>query len=364
MTLAVAEPPHTPFAPALAVVPPDARAAVDELAAGRVVAVVDLCRPEAGGCLVAAAEHVTAEAVNAMLVHARGTPWLALPEQRCLALGLRPFGTPRPWEFQISIEARRGVTTGVSAADRALTMRVAASPDSTAAHIIEPGHVMPIRVPDDAILLRAGVVDAAVELALAAGTSGGAAICWILDEDGDAAPPAAIERLAGSLGIRVATTLDALDVRMRSEPAIVRERDEPLATLGGAVRAVTFGDRHGAGRHLALVQGAPATGAPALVTVHEQDPLGDVFGAGDAPSRRALESALARGAGTPAAVLLYVAAPRIAEPAADDPAAAARTALLRAKRTAHVVTHILEDLGIDTVRVAEHEADAPGAADA
>jgi 3,4-dihydroxy 2-butanone 4-phosphate synthase/GTP cyclohydrolase II len=359
---AVAEPPHAPFAPALAVTPPEARAAVDALAAGRIVAVVDPCRPEAGGCLVAAAEHVTAEAVNTMLVHAGGTPWLALPEQRCLALGLRSFGTPRPWAFQISIEARQGVTTGVSAADRALTMRVAASPDSTAAHVIEPGHVMPIRVPDDAILLRAGVADAAVELALAAGTSGGAAICWILDEDGDPAPPAAIEELAGSLGVRVATTLDALDLRMRSQSAVVRERDERLVTPAGPVRAVTFGDRHGAGRHVALVQGTPAAGAPALVSVHEQDPLGDVFGAGDASSRRALESALARGAGAPAAVLLHVAPPRIADPAPDDPAAAARASLLRAKRTAHVVTQILDDLGIDTVQVAERGADAPAVA--
>ncbi|MEA2270196.1 MAG: 3,4-dihydroxy 2-butanone 4-phosphate synthase / cyclohydrolase [Solirubrobacteraceae bacterium] len=350
--LSLADPLHAPIAPALAVVPPEARAAVDEIAARRIVAVVDPFRPEGGGCLMAAAEHVTAELVNTMLVHARGTPWLALPESRCLALGLRSFGTPRPWDFQISIEARQGVTTGVSAADRALTMRVAANPQSTAAQVIEPGHVMPIRVRDDAILQRAAAPDAAVELALAAGTSGGAAICWVLDEAGDAAPAAAIERLAASLGIRVATTLDALDLRMRSQPAIAREGDERLATPAGPVRAVTYADRHGAGRHFALVQGTPAAGAPALVTVHAQDPLGDVFATGDASPRRALESALARGAAAPAAVLLYLASPRIDGPAPDDPPAVARTSLLRAKRTAHVVTQILEDLGIDTVQVA------------
>lgn len=341
------------FRPSLAVVSPAAQAAVDDIAAGCIVALVDPARPEGGGCLLAAAETVTADLVNVMLVHGRGTPWLALPEERCLALGLRRMGTPRPWDFQISIEARSGVTTGVSAEDRALTMRVASRPDSTSAHVIEPGHIMPIRVADDAIVQRAAAPEAAVELARRAGMSGGAAICWVLDDEGEAATPAEIARLASELGIKLVTTFDALDLRLRADRLVVAERDAEIGTAAGALRAVTYRDSYGGGRHYALLHGRPEPGRPTLLRVRLQDPLADVFGVRDDVSPGGIEATLAQVAAAPAAgALLYLApAPLAPEAEAEDASALGRMSLLQAKRTAHVTTQMLEHLGIDTVQL-------------
>jgi 3,4-dihydroxy 2-butanone 4-phosphate synthase/GTP cyclohydrolase II len=200
----------------------DVAVALDRLAAGGMAVVAD----DVGhpwGALVVAAEHVTAGAVNAMARHARGVMYLAITGERCEQLGLGPMS--RTWEgdarlsLAVSIEARDGTSTGISAADRARTVRTAIRPQAVAADVVSPGHVFPLRVADGGTLERPACAEAAVDLVRACGLAPAALVCGILDEDGDMAWGAALEGFCAEHDVPLVSVRELL-----AEPALARPR--------------------------------------------------------------------------------------------------------------------------------------------
>jgi 3,4-dihydroxy 2-butanone 4-phosphate synthase/GTP cyclohydrolase II len=280
-----------------------------------------------------------------MLVHARGTPWLVLPEERCVGLGLTPLGRslrPEAFRFYTSIEARANVTTGVSAHDRALTMRVAAAAEASRDVISTPGHVMPIGVPADGMLRRALGVDAALALTSRAGGPGGAAICAILDSDGEPSAGEATRRYAHEHSLALVSTVEVLDAHLSERELVRPDGEESLGTAVGCVPARTYVDLLDR-RHFALTWGdVRAAQGPVLTAIHVRDPLRDLFD--DGPRAR-IERTLERLVGDGVAVLLSL---------ADSPAAwrggDSRSELLSTKLRLHVAKAILRDLGINRVR--------------
>lgn len=319
--------------------------AVEELARERPVVLLDLSGGRAQGFVVAAAGTVSAAVVNEMLLQARGTPWLVLPEERCAALGLAPLGPssrPEALRFYTSIEARANVTTGVSAHDRALTMRVAAAPEASRNGISTPGHVMPIGVPADGMLRRAFGVDTALALTSRAGDPGGAAICAILDGDGEPSGGEVTRRYAREHSLPLVSTVEVLDAHLSERELVRPDGDECLKTAVGYVPARTYVDLLDR-RHFALTWGdVRAAQEPVLTAIHVRDPLRDLFD--DGPRAR-LERTLERLAGDGVAVLLSL---------ADSPAAwrggDPRSELLSTKLRLHVAKAILRDVGVDSVR--------------
>ena len=322
--------------------------AVGELARARPAALLDLSGGRAQGFVVAAARTVSAAVVNDMLVHARGTPWLVLPEERCAGLGLIPLGRslrPGALRFYTSIEARADVTTGVSAHDRALTMRVAAAPEASRDVISTPGHVMPIGLPADGMLRRAFGVDAALALTSRAGDSGGAAICAILDADGELSGGEATRRYAREQSLPLVSTVEVLEAHLSERELVRREGDENLSTAVGTVPARVYVDLLGR-RHFALMWGdVGAAPGPVLTAIHVRDALRDLFDDGPHSPRARVRRTLERLAGDGVAVLLSL---------ADSPATFgggdSRSELLSTKLRLHVAKAILRDLGIDRVR--------------
>jgi 3,4-dihydroxy 2-butanone 4-phosphate synthase/GTP cyclohydrolase II len=246
----------------------------------------------------------------------------------------------------VTIEAREGVTTGVSAADRARTMRVAAAPDATAQHIVIPGHIPPVRVHAGRMLHRAGVAEAALELARLAGSPHGAAYCHILTEDGGDAGGREARSLATRFGLPAVTTPEVLDRRLRDEPLVTLDGVEPLATDHGAFSARRYRDRLSGATHLALVRGSLEDPAPLPVVVQTQDPAADVFGE-RAPGTHRVDAALRALAREGRGALLYLAPGELGAGASPD------ASLLRATWRSHVVTQLLRDLGATSVRAPE-----------
>jgi 3,4-dihydroxy 2-butanone 4-phosphate synthase / GTP cyclohydrolase II len=322
--------------------------AVDQLAQARPVVLLDLSGGRAQGFVVVAAGTVSAAEVNHMLVHARGTPWLVLPEERCARLGVTPLGRslrPGALRFYTSIEARADVTTGVSAHDRALTMRVAAAPDASRDVISTPGHVMPIGVPADGMLRRAFGVDAALALTSRAGHAGGAAICAILDPDGEPSGGEATRRYALEHSLPLVSTVDVLDAHLSERELVRSDGEESLETTVGDVAARTYVDLLDR-RHFALTWGdVSAARGPVLTAIHVRDALRDLFEDGPEGPRARIDRTLARLAVDGVAVLLSL---------SDSPAAwrtgDSRSELLSTKLRLHVAKAILRDLGIERIR--------------
>ena len=321
--------------------------AIDELGRGRPVVLLDLSGGRAQGFVIAAAGTVSAALVNDMLVHARGTPWLVIPEERCGALDLAPLGrSPRPdaLRFYTSIEARADVTTGVSAHDRALTMRVAAAPEVSRESISTPGHVMPIGVPADGMLRRAFGVDAALALTSRAGDPG-AAICAILDSDGEPSGGEATRRYARDHSLALVSTVEVLDAYLSEQELVRPDGEEILETAVGTVPARTYVDLRDR-RHFALTWGdVRAAHGPVLTAIHVRDTLRDLFEDGPKGPRARIERTLTRLAGVGVAVMLSLADSPAAWHGSDE-----RSELLSTKLRLHVAKAILRDLGIDRVR--------------
>jgi 3,4-dihydroxy 2-butanone 4-phosphate synthase/GTP cyclohydrolase II len=336
--LAIAPGPSDPFVQA-----------VEQLRNGRAVVLVDLSSGRAQGFVLAAAATVTAEIVNDMLVHARGTPWLVLPEERCAALGLAPLGRsarPHALSFYTSIESRADGTTGVSAHDRALTMRVAAAPGATRDGISTPGHVMPIGVPADGMLRRAHAVDAVLALAARAGHPGGAAICQILDPAGETSDDEATRRYALERQLPLVSTIEVLDAHLSELELVRRDGEESLSTAVGEVPVQVYADVLGR-RHFALTWGdVQAAKGAVLAAIHVQDALRDALDDTPDGPRARLGSTLERLAADGVAVLLS-----LAESGGTEGDGDSRSGLLAAKFRAHVATAILRDLGIEHVRL-------------
>ena len=246
---------------------------VAELRAGRMVVLVDEEERENEGDLLIAAEFVTPEAVNFMARYGRGLICLTLTEEKCRSLNLplmvvnnrSTLGT----NFTVSIEAAEGVTTGISATDRARTVQVAIRADAGPGDLVQPGHIFPLMAQDGGVLVRAGHTEAGCDLARLAGLAPAAVICEILKDNGEMARLPDLIEFAAQHKLRIGTITDLIHYRSRTESLVARVTERDIETVHGKLRLYVYSDRIGEATHLALVKGRPAPGREVLVRVHE-----------------------------------------------------------------------------------------------
>jgi 3,4-dihydroxy 2-butanone 4-phosphate synthase / GTP cyclohydrolase II len=268
---------------------------ITELAAGRMVILVDEEDRENEGDLVLAADHVTPEAINFMARFGRGLICLTLPRERCERLRLPPMtprnGTQHGTAFTVSIEAATGVTTGISAADRARTIAVAVAKDAQAHDLVQPGHIFPLQAQDGGVLMRAGHTEAGCDLAAMAGCSPTAVICEIMNDDGSMARLPDLEIFAQQHGLKIGTIADLIGYRSRNESLIERVGQRPFTTAQGVFEGTIFRDRTGR-VHLALQHGELHSDQEIWVRVHEPLSVLDFLAAQDLRHSWALPAAL------------------------------------------------------------------------
>jgi 3,4-dihydroxy 2-butanone 4-phosphate synthase/GTP cyclohydrolase II len=254
---------------------------VDELRAGRMVILVDEEDRENEGDLVMAAEHVTPEAINFMIRHARGLVCLTLSEEICDRLELPMMttrnGTSFGTNFTVSIEAAEGVTTGISAADRARTVQAAVSKDARPDDLVQPGHIFPLRAVKGGVLMRAGHTEAGCDLTEMAGLRPASVICEIIKEDGTMARLPDLLEFAKEHKLKIGTISDLIHYRSQKENLVERVAERMLATEYGEFRLVAFRDKPSGCAHLALVHGEIAREREALVRVHQPVSILDVL---------------------------------------------------------------------------------------
>jgi 3,4-dihydroxy 2-butanone 4-phosphate synthase/GTP cyclohydrolase II len=282
---------------------------VAELAAGRMVILVDEEDRENEGDLVLAAEHVTPEAINFMARFGRGLICLTLTRERCERLQLPPMatrnGTRHGTAFTVSIEAASGISTGISAADRARTVQAAVARDARASDLVQPGHVFPLQAQDGGVLMRAGHTEAGCDLAAMAGLTPAAVICEVMKDDGTMARLPDLVEFARTHGLKIGTIASLIEHRSRNESLIERVARRPLATAQGEFDCSAFRDRTG-GLHLALTRGRWSAGDEVLVRVHEPLSVMDLLDTSPCSHSWPLPKALAavHASGRGAAVLL------------------------------------------------------------
>ncbi|RRS02302.1 3,4-dihydroxy-2-butanone-4-phosphate synthase [Aquabacterium soli] len=248
---------------------------IADLAAGRMVILVDEEDRENEGDLVLAADHVTPEAINFMAKYGRGLICLTLTRERCQQLQLPPMvsrnGTKHGTAFTVSIEAREGVTTGISAADRSRTVAAAVARNAKPADLVQPGHIFPLQAQDGGVLMRAGHTEAGCDLSGMAGLSRASVICEIMNDDGTMARLPDLEVFAREHNLKIGTIADLIEYRSRNESIIESLGTRTLVTPEGPFETRVFRDRTGA-VHLALTLGLSQGVNPAdevLVRVHE-----------------------------------------------------------------------------------------------
>jgi len=284
--------------------------AAAELREGRMIIIVDDEDRENEGDLVCAAEKVTPEIINFMATHARGLVCMPLTEERCDELHLTMqvadntsfLGTA----FTVSIEARKGVTTGISAADRATTILTAVDPKTRPQDLARPGHVFPLRAKKGGVLVRPGQTEASVDLARIAGLTPAAVICEIMNEDGTMARMPQLEEFAARHGLKIITVADLVRYRMQKEVLVRRAVESDLPTVYGLFRAIAFENALSEEVHLAMVMGDVRTEDPVLVRVHTENVTCDMFGSLIDDTGFQLHAALERIAAEGRGVVLYL----------------------------------------------------------
>jgi len=246
---------------------------VADMRAGRIVILVDEEDRENEGDLVLAAEHVTPEAVNFMARFGRGLICLTLTRDRCEQLNLPPMvarnGDKKGTAFTVSIEAAEGVTTGISAADRARTVQAAVAWTAKAADLVQPGHIFPLQAVEGGVLMRAGHTEAGCDLAAMAGLTPAAVICEIMKDDGTMARLPDLQLFAAEHGLKIGTIADLIHHRSRNESLIELVGTRPMRTAYGEFIAHAFKDKPSQGLHLALVKGQWQETDTVPVRVHE-----------------------------------------------------------------------------------------------
>ena len=284
--------------------------ALDELRAGRMIVVVDDEDRENEGDLTLAAEHATPEAINFMAKHGRGLICLALTEQRLDHLRV-PLVTERNTSllgtaFCELIDAATGVTTGISASDRARTIQVAIDPASTASDLARPGHIPPLRAQRGGVLVRAGQTEASVDLARLAGLIPAGVICEIMNDDGSMARRPELLEFCATHKLKMTSVADVIRYRLEHERHLEAFAEGEVDTRFGKFRAISFRSELDAEVHLALVMGDIESPGPTLVRMHSHNLFGDVFCAADAPSRDLIDASLKRIAQEGRGVLVYL----------------------------------------------------------
>ena len=285
--------------------------AIEDVRQGKVVVVVDAADRENEGDLTIAAQFATPEAVNFMTKEARGLICLCLTEERCDELGLRQMTerneTPYGTAFTVSVEAREGVTTGISAPDRSRTIQVAIDPKSKPDDLVQPGHVFPLRAREGGVLVRAGQTEAAVDLARLAGLIPAGVVCEVMNEDGTMARVPDLIPYCEKHGLKLITVADLIEYRRRTEELVERLTSVRLPTAYGDFTAIAFREKLTGKRHLALVKGDVEGEANVLVRVHSECLTGDVFHSLRCDWGDQLEQAMRRIAVEEHGVLLYMA---------------------------------------------------------
>lgn len=262
---------------------------IDDIKLGKMVILMDDEDRENEGDIIMAAEHVTAEAINFMVTHARGLVCLPMTTERCKRLKLplmvdknsAQFST----NFTVSIEAREGVTTGISAADRAVTIQAAVAKDAVADDIVQPGHIFPLIAKEGGVLNRAGHTEAGVDLARLAGCEPASVIVEILNEDGSMARRPDLEVFAKKHGLKIGTIADLIEYRNLNETTIEKVATCMLPTHYGEFELITFKDVIDNQIHFALKKGEISDDKPTLVRVHLQNILSDLLGSTRAINR-------------------------------------------------------------------------------
>jgi 3,4-dihydroxy 2-butanone 4-phosphate synthase / GTP cyclohydrolase II len=285
-------------------------AAVADIRAGRMIIIVDDEDRENEGDLVCAAEKVTPEIINFMARHARGLICLPLTEERCDELHLTTqvadntsyLGTA----FTVSIDARRGISTGISAADRATTILVAVDPHSRPQDLARPGHIFPLRAKNGGVLVRPGQTEASVDIARIAGLYPAGVICEIMNEDGTMSRLPQLEAFAAQHNLKMISVADLVRYRIRKEMLVRRVVETDLPTVYGRFRAIAYENVINGDVHLAMVMGNVKTEEPVLVRVHTENVTCDMFGSLIDDTGFQLHTALEKIAAEARGVVLYL----------------------------------------------------------
>jgi len=285
--------------------------AIEDIRSGRFVVVVDAPDRENEGDLTIAAQYATPEAINFMAMHGRGVICLCLTEERVEELQLRLLASSHESRhgtaYTTTIDAREGISTGVSAADRAHTIKVAIDPASTPHDLIEGGHILPLRARPGGVLQRGGQTEAAIDLARLAGLTPAGVVCEIMKDDGTMARVPDLAQFCELHGIRMVTVADLIQYRRRTEKLVERVVAVRLPTDYGEFQAVAYRELLTGKQHLALVRGDVAGQDNVLVRVHSECLTGDVFHSLRCDCGEQLEQALVQIIGEGSGVLLYMA---------------------------------------------------------
>jgi 3,4-dihydroxy 2-butanone 4-phosphate synthase/GTP cyclohydrolase II len=330
---------------------------IADIKAGRMVVLVDEAERENEGDLLIAAEFVTAESINFMARYGRGLICLTLTEQKCRSLNLMPMvannRSPLGTNFTVSIEAAQGVTTGISAADRARTVQVAIRADAAPADLVQPGHIFPLTALDGGVLVRAGHTEAGCDLARLAGLTPASVICEILKDNGEMARLPDLIEFAAQHKLKIGTIADLIHYRSRTESLVERAAEREIETAHGRFRLHVYSDRTGRATHLALVKGKPDPRKEVLVRVHEPLSVMDLLDTGSRSHSWNVNDALAAVSRADCGVIVLLHRPETASELlershlhGEQPAATGMTL-----RNYGIGAQILKDLGVKKMRL-------------